>query len=412
MFAFFSQAQILNSASFADRGYPDFTVDGKNKLECTEYVFLRDLNITTEEQPYKYTMLSLHVGAFPVSKGLAEVSVYINDNDQNNVFKKLDLKRNPKEWYRMVIPADLLGTNNTIKVCAQTTEEITKLQIFSDSLISTHLMPDFEATGAFTIETSDPKPVVGEQFKVIVVLKNYGSEGTTADLRYRKEQWDEFMPTITFIKGPTSYQKEMPACIQRDAGGNCTKPSQFGFEYIVKANKPVEMTFIPAVVSFINDFGEETTVQSSTAKIKARLPERNLSSFFIASKENISDVPAGTTVPFTLGIKNESMDPALDVLVAVDFPGEIMVQGKQSNVISEIKPKETVYLSYEVKSANPGKYSLGCMVRFMQFPETISKCDVLDINFVQPAVSPMIILGIVLLLAGAAVFGYINYVRK
>lgn len=397
----FATGATLRENSLGALGYSDFIVSGADRNVCTEYAFVKPADMNR----MAYPVLSIHAQFAPVESGGADVSVYLN-NDENAV-SVMRADKFTNGWARFNLPWELLEEKNTVKVCARTSFTTTEIKVLKDSVLGYYMKPDFERKGAFTkmIEVKTPKP--GQVFEIKMRLFNYGSEGAKVKMLYRRSVLEERLPELVFVKGDTTFEATIPPCISRDADANCIVPSEVGFSYFAMAKKAEQMTLLPAILNYENVFGENVEQESNRQTITVVQPEIRVKAFLLVEGNAQKVGEAGKA---TLGVKNEGIDTLYNISAVVLPQQGLQIEGNGRAAISSIAPGETKYVDFSLGAGQAGSYGLGCRLSYLDYNAVETECSTANVIYEAAGIDPALIGAGVLLLVAIGVYAY--FVRK
>ncbi|MFH1225218.1 MAG: hypothetical protein V1676_05440 [Candidatus Diapherotrites archaeon] len=397
----FAAGATLKENGLDSLGYSDFIVSGADRNVCTEYAFIKPADLNR----MAYPVLSIHAQFSPVESAGADISVYLNNDENAVAVVRADKFTNG--WARFDLPWELLEEKNTAKVCARTSYTTTEIKVLKDSLLGYYFKPDFGRVGAFTkmIVPKTPKP--GQEFEVRVRLFNYGSEGAKAELKYVRNALEDRLPELMFVKGDTGFSGEIGPCVTRSEDANCIVPAEAGFGYLVRAKKPQQMTLLPAILRYENVFGETVERESNRQTITVVQPEIRVRAFLLVDGDAQK---AGAASKATLGVKNEGIDTLYNISAVVLPQQGLQVEGNGRAAISSIAPGETKYTDFSLTAGQAGNYGLGCRLGYLDYNAVETECSTANVIYEAVGIDPALIGAGVLLLVAIGVYAY--FVRK
>lgn len=392
-------AETINETVLANAGFEDFVVEGQNTEKCREIQFISTAPSNTDA----FAVFSANVEFLPVASTESSISVYFNG------LKLSELKADKfkASFARVELPKSKTLETNKIKVCLKTSYSTTKIVLKKESTVGDYLKPDFSEKDSFKLAIEPYSPKLFEEFKVTATLKNSGSEDAVVTLKYRKDHLENETPETSLVKGKTIIEgMKVEKCKQRAQDGKCLLPGTASFEYYLRPKISGTITLLPAVAEFENIFGEQVVLESNRPDITITEPEVKIRSFISVPKK---EYVAGEKATLLLIMSNDSYTPALSVTGKIE-PSSNLGAAEQVFLLDSIEGKETVEKEFTLTSAQPGVYEVDCSV--IVGDGSALPCEKATIEFKEPGLSPQIAGGIVLLLIGAAVYGYIFYIRK
>jgi len=391
-------ATVLEEVPFNTLGHEDFIIEGTNQSNCTEIEFFNFSDLNNAINP----VLSLHVEFLPIQSKDSQVTIFLNSQ-----YKELAELRGTDfhdGWARVEVDNNKLMEKNMLKVCGKTSQAVTGLQIKSDSLIGFYLKPDFRKENAFTLSVPEKSIKLGEEFEVKATLHNYGEVGTALLLKYRREELERETPETELVRGDTRLDAFVPKCSERDSNGACISPGEIEFSYFLRPEKAGQISLLPSIAEYTNIFGETEVIESDRPNIFVEEPEKKIRAFIRLEKGTYN---AGESADFTLIVSNISTEPVPNVGVFLNAFGLEVVQGKRSETIELLQPKESIERSFKVTSNSSGKFDVGCKITYLEEELIESECLAAPIEFKEKSIDLGIVAGAFLFIVGAAVFIYI-----
>lgn len=398
----FVGATALHETKLSDQGYVDMEVSGADEVACEEYLFSEDLNLSSKEFGKRYYLFSVHAEFFPVANEDAKIEVYLNDS---NVVAAVGADEFREGWARINLPREILKEQNTVKICAITSHTTNRITVISDSIIGAYYLPDFSNEDAVVVSVLPTEPKLEQDFKVIVKLKNYGSTEADIVLRYRRGEFDDRTPYLTFVSGPASYEANIAECIERDSEGMCIVPSEIEFEYVIRSNRATYMTLLPAIVEYENDFGEIEQKESNRLKIQVVEQEIKIKPFISAVSESAN---TGEILDFRLGVKNDGAEPVYGIEISVFGDAGLEISGETDAEIAVLAPGDTEFIDLSAYSASSGEFIVGCEISYVDYNAS-TDCDAVKLIFEDTEIDPLWIIGALFAIAAIIIFLYINY---
>ena len=392
--------ETLSETVLGDAGFEDFAVEGQIVEKCREVQFIS----TAPVNPDAFAVFSANVEFFPVSSIESIVTVFFNGSK----ISEINAQKFQNGFARIELPKNKTLETNKLKVCLKTSYSTTKIVLKKESLVGDYLKPDFSEAGAFRLSTEPYSPRLFEEFKVTATLKNSGSEDAVVTLKYRKDHLENETPETSLVKGKTIIENvTVEKCKERKENGECISPGTASFEYYLRPKISGTITLLPAVAEFENIFGERVAFESNRPDITITEPLIKIRSFISVPKK---EYVAGEKATLLLVMSNDSFTPALNVTGKIEPTNGLQAAEQKSFLFDSIEGKETVEKEFSVTSAQPGIYEVDCSVVLADGAEL--PCEKATIEFKKPGFSPQVAGGIVLLLIGAAVYGYIFYIKK
>lgn len=392
--------ETLSETVLGDAGFEDFAVEGQNTEKCREVQFIS----TAPLNPDAFAVFSANVEFFPVPSIESIVTVFLNGSK----ISEINAQKFQNGFVRIELPKNKTLETNKLKVCLKTSYSTTKIVLKKESLVGDYLKPDFSEAGAFRLSTEPYSPRLFEEFRVTATLKNSGSEDAVVTLKYRKDHLENETPETSLVKGKTIIENvTVEKCKERKENGECILPGTVSFEYYLRPKINGTITLLPAVAEFENIFGERVAFESNRPDITITEPLIKIRSFISVPKK---EYVAGEKATLLLVMSNDSFTPALNVTGKIEPTNGLQAAEQKSFLFDSIEGKQTVEKEFSVTSTQPGVYEVDCSVVLAD--GATLPCEKATIEFKKPGFSPQITGGIVLLLIGAGVYGYIFYIRK
>ena len=352
-------SEKISESTFSELGYETIIADS---IQCQEYEFVADLPETEE-----YFVISLHIEFLPIKDNEANIGVSLNDQRIDGYFSNDFLN----DWLRLTINKDLLQEENTLKICLKPSESSVKVVLHKDSMFGTYLLPDFGAEGAFTKELSNNEPFVGEEFEVLITLKNYGSEEVSLQSGHSKEEIEEIFPYLKVVRGNLWKEITIEKC-KAYFDGACVEPGTSNTSYIMKSEKAINLLLFAATASYTNEFGEKITIESNRTFLNVRKPELKIQAM-LYSEDN--EMKINESKEITLRIENTSPYSAYNLEAIISADLELSHETISIEKIEANSSKELVFSVYSSKS---GKAEITCEVIGQNYGKSAS-CKTLEI---------------------------------
>jgi hypothetical protein len=387
-------ANTISEYSLEELGYAGIEATNMEEFECLDAEIL---NVDTNNSVY--TVLSIHAEFVPISDGKAIVRTYLNDANISEL-KPEDFSDG---WARIILPREKQEQVNSIRICGKASLTISKIRIFNDSKIGLYFKEDFSREHSFSQEVSNPTPAPGEEFTVRAILRNYGSKESYAEIRYRKENLDEWLPSIEVLKGKTSAEGIIPKCIERNEQEECVVPGELRIEYTARVKKPLKLTLFPAVAQYENVFGEKKQIESNRLNMEITEPEIKIEASMLPEKNTLK---TGEKTRAIITIKNNGTSALYNLSVELNNEEMIEIEGKEQWLIKEIKAGELKEYDLNITSVVSGISEIGCTISYLDYNVTETRCKNAEIVFEQAELNPAILAGAGLLIIGIVIYAY------
>lgn len=379
-FTGFAVSETLQELTLKEANFQGLTVEGALNEECSSIAFLKE---PIAEQKGIYTILSIHASFMPTSNGNAGIKVFVNNNAESLADLKPEDFEN--EWARVQIPITGLVEKNELKICAKTSNSITKVQVLDDSKIGYYKMPVFEIEK--TVSTT--KPIVGQEMQATIKAKNTGSEAGKASVKY----WNVELNIAQITRGDSDFE----GIIQ--PGETAT------LNYFVKPKYAVQMDLASAILEYENVFGEKKKIYSNRPTIWVQEPEFKIKpSFSIVAEQEA--IQPGQEAGIALNVRNEGLNALENASVKIEASQGLIVS-KDSFEGLNFKAGETKTFEIQVSSLEEGTKQLGCTATYTDYALVNSKCPLLTLEFEKAKPNPLLGLAIVLVIIGAVIYIYI-----
>ncbi len=397
-FANSALSATIFETTFADLGHQDFLVEAPLESGCIEVPFIPSVDLNSEV----FGIASVHAEFSPTASKKSTVEVFLNEEKIGSI-KSMDFANG---FGRYNIPQEKILEENSLKICATTFFETTKIKIFNDSKIGYYQMPDFEKTGAFELHSNEPAPKIFEEFTVTAVLKNFGSESADVLLKYRKDELEKETPETELLKGTTQVRGTVPACKKRAADTSCIEPGMVEFNYQLRPKLVGPISLLPSTVEFANPFGETVLIESDRPTIWIVEPEIKIKPFIQVQKEQFT---AGEKATAKLLIANEGHDPLYNLFVKVQPSGLNILSGNETETIELIQPSETISREITLSTVEAGQFEVGCSIDYLDYNVVLSKCAPVTLEFKQPGIDITIAAAFILVLVSVGIYGHLHF---
>lgn len=341
----------------------------------------------------------------PSVQGPAAVNVYANPAWPIGIPPRGESPGDENQWVARVNPSDFQTNAShtmirktelyqpgflTLRVCPQTSEQITKITIAPDSRVGWYRMPYF-APEDFTKTISEENPVVGQEVLITIRAKNSGSESANATITFR----DLELKVLQITTGDS------------DFNGIIRPGQEVSLSYYVKPKFAGPITPVSARLSYVGIFGETVDVRSTRPTANVTNPPFQVEGLLSASVKNAQP---NETIPVTLTIRNNGQNELQDIVVDVLAPADVTVSQTRIR-LPVIGMGEVRTIPLEVSSPIEGKFQLGCQAALEQTSQE-TRCDQISLTFEKKAENPGLLLIAGMLVLGAAIYAYVYHVPK
>jgi len=402
MFAASAFALTYKETTLKGLGYANFEAEGIEIQDCTEIEFLKTIDLNYETRP----IFSVHVEFLPLAGKRDEINVFFN----NSLEPIAALK--PKDflngWARVKLPFSRFEEKNHINICVRTGEIGNKIVIHNDSTIGYYSKADFEEEGAFYISVTPASPDLLDEFRVDVVLRNFGNEDANVVLKYRKDYLERETPETMLVKGKTILTTNIEKCTERDGLGRCANPHEVTFAYYLRPKIKGMISLLPAIVEYTNPFGEIVAVESNRPNVIIREPEIKVKAFVkIPEQEIIVGQNIGTKIIVT----NEGARTLQNIEVKI-LNNRLGLSGSDKALIDVLTGKETREFPFTLKAIEAGKREIGCTITYLDQNLLKTGCTSAFVEVKKPYIPIEVIAGALLTIAAAAFFAYLYWIKK
>ncbi|MEM4326557.1 MAG: hypothetical protein QXZ13_00080 [Candidatus Diapherotrites archaeon] len=385
-------ATPIEVKSLEELGYKDFYVNEFNTYYCKEYSlsFQNDVNAFV----FPIMQISSEIQGYP--NGTEELRIYLN----NNLVEELDFFE-PVNNKLVYFPKEMWEKNNTLKVCIKTSFNINKIGFLAKTRIGLFESYYFPKEDGFKLELETYEPILGKQFKISAVAKNYGSKDLDVSIYYRKSELEKVLKELSILKGETAKKGVVPKCEKRNENNECIKPGVLKLSYDAVANKAIQMSILPAVMEFTDVFGNKQILLSNRPEVYVKEPQKDIMAEIVMKKDKI---PKNQVFEVSVLLKNISEKEINDIKVDLDTP-----QGKISQNVARISKNEIMEVKYNIKIEEAGNYDLGCEVFYN---ENKIECKKTNLIITNEFVNVETIMGILLGLIGLGVLAYFYFKKE
>ena len=377
-FSGFALSETLSEASLKQANFQGLIAEGQEVQQCSTYAFLKE---AIAGQKGVFIVFSAHALFSPASQGNAKVSVFLNNFETLAEFKPADFQNG---WARIEVPINGLLEKNSLKVCATTTNSITKVEVLDDSTIGYYKMPKFELKKT----VSEIRPIIGRELEVTLAATNIGSEAATAKISY----WDIELNIAQITRGDSEFN------------GIIQPGETVTMRYFVKPKYAVQMDLAAAILEYSNNFGEKQTVYSNRPTIWVQEPEFKVKAFYSVAEQK--SFQPGQNVALVLTARNEGVNDLENIGIKV-VKQQGLVVSKDSFENISLKAGSTKTFEITASSLDEGILQIGCSVEYSDYKVVNTKCVPLNIEFEKPKQNNLLILAVGLLIIGAVIYIYI-----
>ena len=320
--------------SFNEFGIEGLYIEGADKKECIKFSYLLEPKYLVDNN---YSILSLNVSYEPKVKGKAYIEVYLN---QNLLEKRM--VNEIKEWYRVILPKELLKEENQIKICAYTSKSINKIEIKRDSFISRAKMADFSKENSFEKLLKDNVLYINEPAEVELVIRNYGSKEAIVEILPRKWEFKH----AEIIEMPNELTFKVDAAKDN-------RPGIIRLKYKIMPIRIGKMALPKAILRYKDIFGDIKEISSTQPFIEVISGERIIGSINI---EGIAEI--GKTQSGVLKIKNIGQKEAK--IISISLEAENADIEPNNFYITKLGKAQSKEFSFSLKPLNYGIISIKC----------------------------------------------------
>lgn len=379
-----ASSEALRETTLKEANFPGLTVYGAMQEQCSSLVFVKD---ALAEEKGVFIILSLHASFQPTSNGNAEVQVL--NTDGNKLIADLKTKDFLNDWARVEIPKQGLVEKNNLKVCAKTSNSITKIEIIEDSKIGYYKMPVFEIEKT----VAKTKPIVGKEVEVTVKATNIGSEVGKAKVSY----WNVELDIAQITKGDSEFE------------GTIQPGQTVTMHYFVKPKYAVQMDLLPAIIEFENIFGEKQKIYSERPTLYVQEPEFQIKGAFSTGEQQT--IPPGRQASILLTVRNDGLNDLENVAIELEAPSSIQLSKTGFEALN-FKAGETKTFALTASGTEEGTQQIGCNITYTDYALAQTKCNPISLDIEKPKQNQALILAVILLLVGAVIYIYIYKPEK
>jgi hypothetical protein len=389
-----TNAKVIEEFDFKSRGHKDFYINDFNKEGCVNF----DFSYTSDLNGYVFPIFTLKADFPKDPKNMAKIMVLFNGVEVKELKHDDFMVGVAHIW----LPKNNFTKNNSIKVCGKTSKTQNKIGILADSYFGVYETFYFPDSDGLTLELETYNPYVGRVFKIDSIARNYGSQDVEVELFYRQKDLEEKGAQLSILKGETSKRGVVPKCVARNENSECEKPGVLRITYYAVPQQAIEMSVLPSVMAFKNEFGERQTIFSNTPMIKSiEYPEKITPQIFTKSDKVFALEP----VKLLIKLKNNSEEAIQNI--SLELKGDL--EGQSGPVkIQTIQPNEIKDVEIVAKPVDAGNYMINCVVKYN---DENSECKTLIIRIEKKDFAINEILPLLLALVAIIAFLYF-YTKK
>lgn len=385
-------AAIVSEITWASLGVDAFSVDGIDQVDCQKVSFNWDDSF---QQNGVFSVLTIVANFGPVNEGAAQIHVRVNPDqnqlpDENRSFELRPTDFNGRNYHAVINSNWFVVGSNTIHICPQTSNSITRIQIAPNTRIGLYRMPYF-APQDFTKTIDRATPIVGEEAQISIKAKNSGSEDAQVKIEFR----DLELKVLQITRGDSDFD------------GIIKAGQEVTLTYFVKPKFAAHMTPVSAKLVYTDVFGDEQVIRSTRPQFKVEEPPFHVTGLLIAPEKNAKP---HESITVQLSIKNTGENELNNLTVRLkNIPG--VTQSPKEWVIPSLRGGETQTLSTNISSDAEGKFNISCQIESEAGSQSVN-CDQISISFENEAKSPVLLLIAGLVLIGAIIYAYVYHVPK
>ena len=402
MFVTGAGALTYRETALRGLGYTNFEVEGIEAQDCTGVEFIKTTDLNYELQP----IFSLHTEFLPLAGKQDEINIFFNNSLEP--IAALKPKNFLNGWARVTLPFSKFEEKNHINFCVRTGEIGNKIVIHNDSTIGYYSKADFDEEEAFYIKVTPLSPDLLDEFRVDVVLRNFGTEDANVVLKYRKDYLERETPETLLVKGKTILMTQIEKCSERDELGRCTNPHEVTFAYYLRPKIKGMISLLPAIVEYANPFGETIAFESNRPNVIIREPEIKVKAFVQIPEQEIIE---GQNIGAIIIVTNEGARTLQNIEVKV-LNNRLGLSGSDKALIDVLAGKETKEFPFTLKAIEAGKHEIGCTITYLDQNLLKTGCTSAFVDVKKPYIPIEVIAGALLTIAAAAFFAYLYWIKK
>lgn len=375
-------AAVLDEQSLTDAGYSPIAITG-NQTEC-QTITIPSFDIESDVDD---VVLTLHPEFNPVTETDANVSIYLgSDPTPYTSFFTRDIFPETGDVH-VFLPQEVAEEGSAVSICANGSNSLQTLNVSSEGMIGLYHQPRFNEPGSFATIIAGENPKLGEEIAVQVKVHNDGGEAVFVKVDYRKYQLDY----IPLLKGETGFEDTI-------------QPGETKIiTYHIKPLRGVSILLPPAIMTYENIFGETVTLESTRAYLNVAAPEFNVKGAFLVPKNRI-------TVNEAISVRWVAQNEGIETLQGLNAQFSVSPAGNISPstlTIPEISPSNSASQNFTLAFAQPGTYTLECVLSPAYDPSITTNCQSAVIEVVEDNWGITLLFSLLLLGIAIAVYAYI-----
>lgn len=376
-------AVTLHEESFSTLGFTGASTTVVDGMQCAPLEFTPFPGYMGDGN---FTLLNLNASFLPQFDPDANVTVSIAGSSQPfAILHHTQLLG--VGWFHVSIPANLQTNPTTLNICVSPSKTTQALQVYPQGSIGLYQQPQFDQNGDFETYIAGENPILGREIEVEVKVRNSGSEPGFVQVEYRKYSLDY----IPLLKGETGFEEII-------------QPGETKvISYFIKPLRPTQIFLPPAVLTYINIFGETVTLESTRAYLDVVGPEFNVKGAFLVP-QNQAEV--GKPIPIEWVVQNEGLTPVQNVR-ATFFVNPTETISPNQTLIASLDPARAESRSFTVTFSQPGTYEVGCTLTSDNDPTLSAGCQSATIVVVDTNPWLIWVFSALLLLVSLGVYAYI-----
>lgn len=379
-------AETIAQSSFQALGFAALENNRPNAEQCREFSLFKDLNKNSNDF---FTVVSLHALFEPIASADANITVFLNGEPEALASAKATAFRN--NWWRFRLPNEKLREQNILKICLNNSSSTVKTTVQADSLYGTYKMAEFKPT-EFVKSVSTTKPLWGQEFTLMVSLRNTGSEKAAVKIEYEKPGIS--FKHLAFVKGETAFE------------GTVNPGETASFSYTMKSTQTGPFTLPAAIVLYSNEFGEAEKLVSNYPVIEVKEPDIKVQAVVLNKATEKKLVP-GKEIPLEVLLTNYGQFEISNIALIFPEQAGMALNSQKNQTIPSLKPGENKAVSFSVTPTAAGTFTIGCKLAYLDFGVKGANCESTRV-FVESRSFPIEYLGGIALVV-IAILVYLHY---
>ena len=382
-------AETVFERSFQEMGFESFIAEGASVSKCVQWSFLYPSDVNVQE-PGLYPIFSLNAKLSPIISDTAKFSVKLNSQLLEEP-KADELYCREMCWKRILLDKGILSSEeNTLEICAKTSNTTTRIEVLNDSVFGAYKMPVFEN---FEKHVSRKHLEVGEEITITVSITNKGSEAGEITLKRMKPLVEELKDIKIFdvIRGEGEWSGAIEAGKTKE------------IEYAIRPNIVSRITLPAASAYYKNVFGEEQKLHSNYPTIWVEEPKTKLDIAFVKEGKIFS---VGSFVPLKMLVKNNSIS-AVSMTELVLTPSKHIKLGKSKFYITVLDSGESKEFETTAQGTSAGSHEIGCKINYAD--GNSSACNGTTLAFEEQEIDPMVWVALFFVAIGVGIYLYIQF---